>query len=367
MKNYYKNSKPIINPIKKYSQNPLFGFVILAVVLVVIQLLFMYTDDIVSLTFSKAIAQTMIYSIVCLGLAILEGRAGLTSLGTAGFMGVGSYIAGNILKAANVPLVFVFIATILVAILLGVVVGFISLRIQGLHLLIITLAISEILNEMFNTPNSFTNGSSGLMGVPFPKLMMLIQLNRETTYFMILAVLFFMIVLTLNIINSPTGRAMLAMRNSRVAAQAMGINLLKYRILAFVIATVYAMIGGALYMCYIQGSSPDTWSVLLSLNVLVAVILGGAMSVSGVILGAFIIFGLDLAVLKNIEMFQKYSSASIILSGLLIIFIVVKYPGGLARFLLNVKIGIKKLYVKWRIYTYGQENETCDALADKEA
>ena len=66
-------------------------------------------------------------------------------------------------------------------------------------------------------------------------------------------------------------------------------------------------------------------------------------------------------------MFQKYSSASIILSGLLIIFIVVKYPGGLARFLLNVKIGIKKLYVKWRIYTYGQENETCDALADKEA
>ena len=355
MKNYYKDLKSVSNPIKKYTQNPLFGYVILSMILVVIQLLFMFTDGIISLTISKAIVQTMIYTIVILGLSILIGRAGLTSLGTAGFMGLGTYIAGNVLKFMDVPFIFVIIITAAVAILLGIVVGFISLRVQGMHLLIITLALSEILNELFKTPNDFTGGASGFSGVPFPKLAMFLQMNRETTYFLVLAALFIMIVLTLNIIKSPTGRAMVTMAMSQPAAQAMGINILKYRILAFVVATVYAMIGGALYVSYIQGSSPYSWTLLLSLNVLVAIVLGGAMSVPGTIMGTFIIFGLDLAVLKNIAFFQKYSSASIIFSGLLIIVIMLKYPGGLARLLRNINAGVKKLYAKWRVYRYGEE------------
>lgn len=355
MKNYYKDLNAGSNPLGKFSKNPLFGYVILALVLMVIQLLFMFTDGIISLTISKAIVQTMIYTIVCLGLSILIGRAGLTSLGTAGVMGLGAYIAGNILKYANVPFIFVIIGTAAAAIILGVVVGFISLRVQGRALLIITLALSEILIELFKTPNEFTGGASGFTGVPFPKLLMFIQLNRETTYFLVLAALFIMIVLTLNIIKSPTGRAMLTMASSRPAAQAMGINILKFRILAFVISTVYAMIGGALYVAYVQGASPYSWTLLLSLNALVAVVLGGTGSIPGVIMGSFVIFGLDLAVLKNIPFFQKYTSASVIFSGLLIIIIIIKYPGGLARLLRDINVGIKKLYVKWRVYRYGQE------------
>lgn len=340
---YKKQLKDIKkNNIRQTIKHPLFGFILLVAVLASVQLLFMYTDGIISLTVSKAIAQTLIYSIVAMGFSILLGYGGLASLGTAGFIGVGSYVAGNLLKVMNMPFIVVIAVVILVAVIMGSVVGFISLRIEGMYLAIITLGLSEILLEIFKTPNPITNGTSGLRGVPFPTLFNFFELNRETTYFLILAVLFIMIVLTVNLINSPTGRALLAMKNSESAAQAMGISLLKYRLIAFIIATVYAMIGGALYISYIRASDPTSWTLSLSLNILAAVIVGGSQSVWGILLGTFVIFGFDLAVLKNIDFFNQYPGSSMIFSGVLIILIIMYYPGGLIRLFHDVKAKFTK-------------------------
>lgn len=340
-----------------FTSNPLFGFVILSLVLIGVQLLFMYTDDIISLTVSKAIAQTLIYTIVGMGFSILLGYAGLASLGTAGFIGLGSYIAGNMLKLIPVPLPYLVViaAVVIVGIILGGVVGFISLRIEGMYLAIITLGLSEILLELFKTPNPFTGGASGLKSVPWVKLGMFYEMDREKMYFLILAALFIMIILTMNIINSPTGRAMLAMKNSQSAAQAMGISILKYRLLAFIIATIYAMIGGALYVTYLRASNTSSWTLALSLNVLAAVIIGGSRSIWGVIMGSFVIFGLDLAVLKNIDFFNKYPGSSAIFSGVLIVLIVMFYPGGLVRLFTDIKIKIITWVHKWKVFRYGED------------
>jgi len=333
---------------KRISSHPLFTYVALSLVLIVIQLLFMFTDGIVSLTVSKALSLTMVYTTAALGLGILLNLAGLSSLGTAGFVGLGAYLAGNILKSFSPPFIVVLLGVIVTAIVLGVVIGFISLRIRGLHLLIITLAFANILNELFKTPNNFTGGPTGLSRVPFPALLGFIQLNRETVFFLVLAVLFVLIVITLNIINSPTGRALLAMSSSESLAQAMGIQILKYRVLAFVIATTYAMISGALFVSTQNSASPSSWGLMLSLNILAAVILGGTAEPAGVIMGSFVVFCLDLAILKNIAFFQKYTAASTIFSGLLILLIVLKYPGGLMKGLRNIKSGVEKLVANRR-------------------
>lgn len=345
---------------KAVVRHPLFGFVILTLLLAGVQLLFMFTKGIISLTVSKAIAQTLIYAIVGMGYSLLLGYAGLASLGTAGFIGLASYIAGYLLKATAtvfpLPYVFILAAVVIVGIILGGVVGFISLRIEGMYLAIITLGLSEILLEFFKTPNGLTGGAAGMKSVPFPKLATFIETNRETMFFVILAVLFIMIVLTINIINSPTGRAMLAMKNSGSAAQAMGISILKYRLIAFIMATVYAMIGGALYVSYLKASNPGSWTLALSLNVLAAVMIGGNRSVWGAILGSFVIFGLDLAVFKNIELFNKIPGLSMIFSGVLIVLIVMFYPGGLVRLFQQLNMQRKKLVYKWRAYKYGKSN-----------
>jgi len=358
MINEYKRQirKNYMSKLQKFMSHPLFGFIIFVLALVVVQLVFMYTEDIISLTVSKAIAQTLIYTIVGMGFSILLGYAGLASLGTAGFIGLGSYIAGNMLKLIPVPIPYllVLVVIIIVGIILGGIVGFISLRIEGMYLAIITLGLSEIMLELFKTPNQFTGGASGLKSVPWVKLGMFYEMDREKMFFLILAILFIAIVITLNIINSPTGRAMLAMKNSSSAAQAMGISILKYRLLAFVLATIYAMIGGALYVTYLRASSTSSWTLSLSLNILAAVIIGGSRSIWGVILGTFVIFGLDLAVLKNIPFFNAYPGSSAIFSGVLIVLIVMFYPGGLVRLLNDTINKIKQLIYKWKVYRYGK-------------
>jgi branched-chain amino acid transport system permease protein len=169
-----------------------------------------------------------------------------------------------------------------------------------------------------------------------------------------------LIFLTLNIIKSPTGRALLAMKNSDSAAQSMGIGLMKYRLLAFVLATIYAVFGGLLYMMHVKFSIPTTWTLDFSLNLLAAVIVGGAQSITGILLGTFMIFGLNVSVLQNIPFFQRFPDATWILSGLLIILVTMFYPGGLIRLLVTLKtkvvVAAKKLHRKWRRYRYGEDD-----------
>lgn len=165
--------------LQKVYHSPFFGYVILILALAALQILYMKTG-VITLTVSRAISQTIIYTMAAMGLSILLGMGGLISLGTGAFIGLGAYLAGNIMKALNMPYILVIVAVVAAAFVIGIMIGFISLRARGVHLLIITLALANVLVEIYARPNNFTGGPNGLAKVPFIKLFMMFQLNKDS-------------------------------------------------------------------------------------------------------------------------------------------------------------------------------------------
>lgn len=325
-------------------KHPYFGFVVLGIVLLLADVLSLL--GLISGSLMSSIVMTVIYAVVGLGFSLLLGFGGLASLGTAGFVGLGTYMIGFFCGKLGLPFLLTLAISIAAAIVLGAIVGFISLRIEGMYLAIITLGLSEIMREIFKSFTAFTNGVDGFVFRNFTLF------GKHVSDFavdvIVITTFVLLIVLTINIIKSPTGRALLAMKNSDSAAQSMGIGLMKYRLLAFVLSTIYAVVGGLLYMMHVKYSLPSTWSLDFSLNILAAVVVGGAQSITGILLGTFMIFGLNVTVLANIPFFQRYSDATWILSGVLIIVVTMFYPGGLIRLLQTLRIRIAALWAKRR-------------------
>lgn len=146
------------------------------------------------------------------------------------------------MQVYGAPFGIAFIVTVMISLFSGVLVGFISLRIEGIYLAILTLGLSEILRNTFISLKSSIKldmSKVRLFGV---------KIGEEQVYLLILALFVLLLFITSNLIRSPIGRALLSVKNSTSAAQAMGINLMKYRVLAFVISTVYAAIAGLMYM-----------------------------------------------------------------------------------------------------------------------
>jgi branched-chain amino acid transport system permease protein len=348
--------------LKRISKHPYFGFIVFGGIMLVA--LWLRTANLLTISVINAIILTMIYSIIALGFSLLLGYGGLASLGTAGFVGLGTFLLGYLHGKLQLSLGLTLLISLAVAIVVGLIVGFISLRIEGMYLAIITLGLGEILRQFFISYETFTGGYSGTSMRQFT-LFGRVFVSGDGAYFptvyLIITILFVLaMIATINIIKSPTGRALLAMKNSDSAAQSMGISLMKYRLLAFVISTVFALLGGVLYLMHVKFSYPPQWSLNFSLEILAAVIVGGAQSIFGIILGVFLIFGLNLAVLNYIPFFSNNPALIVIFNGVLIILVVMYYPGGLIRLLqlAKFKLGlvIKRLIARWKVYRYGKDD-----------
>ena len=354
-----KNNKPsqltLIHRIQLFTNHPYFGIFLAAFFMILLQVL--GNSGILKPSVVDVLANVWIYMIVGLGFTLLLGYAGLASLGTAGFIGVGSYVVGFVFNQMGMNFFVAFILGVVIAIILGTIVGFISLRIEGMYLAIITLGLSEILVEVFKFWTPVTGGVNGML-IERPEFFGKI-FERQEVYMLLVFFMVIVMISVVNIISSPTGRAMLSIKNSTSAAQAMGISVLKYRLMTFVISTVIAVIGGMLYMTYNRASSPTLWSISLSLNILAAVVIGGSKSIWGVGLGSLLIFGFDQLVLKRIDFFQTYGNASFILNGALIILVVMFYPGGIIRMFKDltgfVKKQIKNIKLYYKEYRYGKQ------------
>ena len=129
--------------------------------------------------------------------------------------------------------------------------------------------------------------------------------------------------------------------------------------MTFVLATVLAVAGGMLYMMYMRSTEPGIWNLGLSLNILAAVVIGGSKSIWGVGIGTFFIFAFDDIVLRNIPFFVKYGNATYIINGILIIVVVMFYPGGIVKLFTDIYRSIKTLFIRiktsWREYKYGKD------------
>lgn len=320
---WYRKKKP-------YSDYVIFG-ILLILLPILVEL------KILKYSYLTTIASILIYSIVALGLNILLGYSGLISLGTVGFMGLGTYLSAYITADLNLPFELSLAISVIVPMLIGILTGLVSLRIEGFYLAIATLAISEIMRKVFVEFDIVTNGFSGKKG-DYPQLLGFIDLDRNGTFILIVIVLVTIMTITYNLINSYTGRAFLTMRGSESAAQAMGINIYKYRLLSFAITVAYAGLGGVLYIHFVKYTYPDTWTLLLSLNILAAIVIGGIRSISGTIIGSFVVFGVPDLILKRLPVIGEFDGLAYIFNGMLIVLIVLFYPTGL----IHVKEDIKK-------------------------
>ncbi len=337
-------------------KHPYFGFVVFGALLLVVLLLRM--GGLVQIGVVNAVVLTMIYSIIALGFSLLLGFGGLASLGTAGLVGLGTFVMGYFSGILNWPLLPTLALAFGIAIVVGLIVGFISLRIEGMYLAIITLGLAEILRAFFISYDKFTGGFSGRS---FRNFTIFNQpVSTEAVYVTITVVFVLAMIATINIIKSPTGRALLAMKNSDSAAQSLGISLMKYRLLAFIISTVFAVLGGILYIMYIKFSYAPQWNLAFSLEILAAVIVGGAQSIFGIILGVFLIYGLNLAVLNNIPFFVQNPALIVIFNGALIVLVVMFYPGGLIRLIqtshFKLKLFLQKLKHRMKVRRYGEDD-----------
>ena len=327
------------NRVQAFFRHPLSQIILFVIILAVIQLLSM--AGIVSNSLVFAIGNTLIYAIIAIGFCLLLGYSGLASLGTAGFIGLGAYSAFYVVQEFGMPYIAALLVTLVVSIVIGVVVGFISLRIEGIYLAILTLGLAEIIRNLLMAMRSTIQ-----IEIENVRLFGLLMDTRGG-YFLILLTFAVLFWVTANLINSPAGRAILAMKNSTSAAQAMGISLMKYRLLAFVISTIFAAIGGLLYMMYVRTMTTATSTLLTlttSLNILGAVIIGGAKSLWGTTFGVFIIYGIQSMFLSRIPFFIENPAFMTMVTGVLIILVVMFFPGGFAQIIHQAKqrLGKKK-------------------------
>jgi len=343
------NSQPS-GSMKRFFKNPYVGYCLFGVFLLLFPLA--SSLGVIPNSFVTLMGSVLIYSVVGLGLNLLLGYSGLISLGTAGFMGLGAYLAGYLTTVVKAPFLIGVIVALFFAALIGVVVGFVSLRVAGIYLAIATLCVAEILRKTYEELDWLTNGFSGLQGA-YPSFFGA-KLGRSGTYILMTVVLVLIMMLTHNLVNGQLGRALHAMRGSEVAAQAMGINLLKYRLIIFAIASCYAALGGVLYVHFVRFSYPGTWIMMLSLQILGAVVIGGLRSIYGTVFGAFIIFAVPDMILK--PLFGDIDGLPYVFTGVLIILVVMFYPSGvkglgddlgrLWRFLMKKRVSKLKKFVE---------------------
>jgi branched-chain amino acid transport system permease protein len=323
----------------KQAFKPWMGFVLFGALLALIPSFAQYTNLIRSATI-VTIGGTLIFAIAALGLNILLGYSGLISLGTSGFMGLAAYLSAYLTVDLKLPFEISLLIAVLVPTVLGVLVGLISLKIEGMYLAIATLAVSEILRKTFEEFEFITNGFSG-KSARFPVLLGIFQLDRASTYYLIVVVLVIAMLLTYNMMNGQVGRAFNAMRGSESAASAMGVYSLKYRLIAFALATILASVAGVMYVHFIRFAYPTTWNLKLSLDFLAMIVIGGLRSIYGTVLGAFIVFAIPDLFLKQIPFFNQLSY---VLNGVLIIVVIMFYPNGL----INIGVDVKRLWLKLR-------------------
>jgi branched-chain amino acid transport system permease protein len=261
------------------------------------------------------------YAIAVLGLTVLTGASGQISLGHGAFMAIGGYTVAVLLRAANIPFVAVLPAAALLAGVAGTLVGLVALRLRGAFLALATFALAVSVPPFVKRFAAITGGSQGitLTAVADTKL-----LYFET--WITAAVLF---ALTAWLLRGRIGRSLRALRDHEIAAVAFGIDPLKYKTTAFALSAAYAGIGGAFVALATSFVSPDTFSLQLSLALLVGLVLGGIDTLWGALVGGFIVEFLPLFA-------QSLNpAASALIYGIALILVTILMPGGVAGTLLT--------------------------------
>lgn len=280
-----------------------------------------------------------IFAIAGVGLMLLVGYTGLISLGHAAFLGIGAYV-NAVLLAKGLPFLLTLPIAGLFTALCGAAIGRPTLRMSGLYLAIATLAFGSIVGTVFQKWDSVTGGFDGF-AVPEATAFGLSLSTTTGLYYVSLAVLVFVMWTAANLLRSPTGRAMMAIRDSEVSAQSMGIHLARYKTMAFAISAGMTGLAGALFAHYVRFLAPDAFDVLLSVQFVTIVFVGGLGSLRGAILGAMFVRLLPqaIAIVRDDLPFGigRLPGLEPSLFGLVLVLVILFQPGGLNGMWLKIR------------------------------
>lgn len=263
-----------------------------------------------------------INAIVAIGLNLLSGYTNQLSFGHAGFLAIGAYAAAILtIRAPAVPVPVTLLLAGLVTAVVGLALGVPCLRLEGLYLAMATLAFGFVVVEAILSLDWLTRGNDGLR-VPAARLGPWVLATDIARYYLVMAVTALLIAAAVNISRTRTGRALLAVRESEIAAQASGIHLAEYKTLAFVVSAFYTGVAGGLFAFLVGFLSPDAFDVFLSVDFVVMIILGGLGSVPGSIAGAAVVTVLN----DGLAAFQNYRP---LIFGVILIACMLFMPGGI--------------------------------------
>jgi branched-chain amino acid transport system permease protein len=232
-------------------------------------------------------AYVFIYAIAGIGLMLLVGYTGLVSLGHAAFLAIGAYTHAWLLTR-GVPMPVSLVVAALFTGVVGALVGLPSMRMTGIYLAIATLAFSMIVEQVIAQWESVTGGYRG-MAVPSPEFLGFDLGTPVVFYFLCLVILVLCLLGGRNLLRSPTGRAMISIRDSEISAQSMGIDLARTKSLAFGISATFTGLAGGLFAHKLSYLAPDAFTIMISIQLLLMVVVGGLGSMHGVIFGAIFI------------------------------------------------------------------------------
>ncbi|HGK1286922.1 branched-chain amino acid ABC transporter permease [Streptococcus pneumoniae] len=268
---------------------------------------------VLNLFYVQILQQIGINIILAVGLNLIVGFSGQFSLGHAGFMAIGAYAAAII--GSKSPTYGAFFGAMLVGALLSgavaLLVGIPTLRLKGDYLAVATLGVSEIIRIFIINGGSLTNGAAGILGIP-----------NFTTWQMVYFFVVITTIATLNFLRSPIGRSTLSVREDEIAAESVGVNTTKIKIIAFVFGAITASIAGLLQAGFIGSVVPKDYTFINSINVLIIVVFGGLGSITGAIVSAIVLGILNM-------LLQDVASVRMIIYALALVLVMIFRPGGL--------------------------------------
>ncbi len=271
-----------------------------------------------------------VYALVSLGLNLLMGYTGQIAAGHAGFLALGAYftaIVGTRVEWIPCP-VILLLAGIFTGII-GFILGIPILRLKGFYIAMATLAFGVVVSEIILHWTSLTNGDDGLE-VPIASIAGFAFDSDYKLYYLIVSVTIIMTFLAKNLVNGYIGRAFIALRESEIAAQTIGIDLAKFKTIAFAISAFYTGVAGGLFAYLITYISPDAFTIELSIDFIAMIVIGGMASILGSIIGAVILTGMQ-QVLAGLQDLQ------ILIFGISLIVFMIFMPKGISSMIYTLK------------------------------
>jgi branched-chain amino acid transport system permease protein len=300
------------------------------VALVALVLLLFWLPQILGIFMSEIVGTVGLYILLGLGLNIVVGYAGLLDLGYVAFFAIGAYSTAILTSPASPgftpELSFWLALPIVVAIttFAGILIGAPVLRLRGDYLAIVTLGFGEIIRVLFqsNWWSPVTGGAQGITRIPDPVLFGMEFDDSQTIYYLILIACLIAAFISVRLQNSRVGRAWNAMREDESVAEAMGISIIKTKLLAFAIGAAIGSLGGIFFGVKIGSVFPASFGILVSIQALALIILGGMGNVWGVVVGALVLVGLP-------ELLREFEEYRLLLYGAILVALMILKPEGL--------------------------------------